>query len=62
MFIAVTLAVIILAALILETLPGTSHAVFDPELGLAPCADHAEAGDIPGGHVVRLVRRSPASR
>lgn len=60
MFIAVTLAVITLAAVILETLPGASHAVFDAELGLCPPAAHPEAGDYPGGHMVRLTRPAPA--
>ena len=56
MFIAVTLAIIVLAAIILENLPGASHAVFDAELGLCPRAAHGEAYDYPGGHVVCLAR------
>ncbi len=60
MFIAIVLAVIILAALILESLPGASHAVFDAELGLVPCPKHPEAGDLPGGHLASMSCRAPA--
>ncbi|NDY58803.1 hypothetical protein G3N56_18865 [Desulfovibrio sulfodismutans] len=60
MFIAIVLAVIILAALILESLPGASHAVFDAELGLVPCPTHPEAGDLPGGHLDSMSCRAPA--
>lgn len=59
MFIAIVLAVIVLAALILESLPGASHAVFDPELGLVPCQEHPEAGDYPGGHLAHIPCREP---
>lgn len=64
MFIAIVLAVIVLAALILDALPGTSHAVFDAELGLSPGPACSEAADFPGGHVVRIVpaRRSHPRR
>ncbi len=51
MFIAAILAVIILAVLVLDSLPGTSHAVFDPEIGLSPRRAWIEAADLPGGHV-----------
>jgi hypothetical protein len=60
MFIAIVLAVIILAALILESLPGASHSVFDAELGLVPCPRHPEAGDFPGGHLADTSCRAPA--
>jgi len=60
MFIAIVLAVIILAALILESLPGASHAAFDAELGLVPCPEHPEAGDFPGGHLARAACRGEA--
>ncbi len=51
MFIAAILAVIVLAVLILESLPGTSHAVFDPEIGFPSRHAWIEAADLPGGHV-----------
>ncbi|NMC48019.1 MAG: hypothetical protein GYA47_01105 [Desulfovibrio sp.] len=51
MFVAAILAVIVLAVLILESLPGTSHVVFDPEIGFSPRHARLEAADLPGGHV-----------
>ncbi len=51
MFIPAILAVIVLAVLILESLPGNSHAVFDPEIGFSTRHARNEAADLPGGYV-----------
>lgn len=57
--VAVTLAAIVLVALILESLPGASLPVFDAEIGIPPCRVRPEAADLPGGHVGPGARDCP---